>query len=760
MVNRVRPKHVAVVDWVGDPPRSGTNTYVPYDTSGTVQTGTFTHDVSRIPSGMVVVDGYMIVVSNPEDSPGTSTFLVFDLSDNNQEISVGSEADPGDAAAVGAKDDMVYTLGRGSDAFVRVHDVQRAVLLPMRSLAYRVLARLTSMRSLRYNIDGISAFVRSIAYSITGRLTPARSLAYRITGRLSPTRSIGYRVLDQLTGTRSLRYRVLDQLTATRSLAYRILDQITGSRSLAYAITGRLTATRSLAYDIDGIAAFVRSLAYAVESRLTPSRSLAYGVLQRVGERVTTTTMSSLNGLTRNSAADTTVTLPTTNNQRGSVWWENLWRISSGAAIHAYDADFTAVSGDDITVSALTAVWGLTTDGTDLIAVGQASDNTFHLVVIDPSGTVTSDVEISIPSGYTGTPSVAYDSVTTAVWVAWARGFSESTLFKPYSKVGVALTGEFNGAAANSRPDGMVAFNGYLISANRLGSARRMYAYDVSDGTQVAAVDDAITVPPTSMGLKDDMLYVFERNVTSTDVLVWDIDYTAPALVTVITPPSKSLVYSITGRLFATRSLRYNIGGISAFARSLAYSITGRITSSRSLRYRVLGRLTGTRSLAYRITGRLTSTRSLAYRITGRLTSTRSLAYRIDGIAAFVRSLSYGILAQITPTRSLGYRILDQITDTKSLAYRVLARLTSTRSLAYAIEARLSTTRSLAYGIIGRLELTRSLRYHINFVPLQAYRITRTIPTLIKRNMRSAATPGRITRTVAYTIKRTMRLIR
>ena len=222
----------------------------------------------------------------------------------------------------------------------------------------------------------------------------------------------------------------------------------------------------------------------------------------------------------------------------------------------------------------------------------------------------------------------------------------------------------------------------------------------------------------------------------------------------------RSLEYRITGRLISTRSLGYRIDGLAAFVRSLEYGILERLTGTRSMSYGILDQFTSTRSLAYGIIGRLISTRSLAYTIGGISAFTRSLEYRITGRLELTKSIAYTIIGRLISTRSLGYRVTGQITTAKSIAYRITGRLISTRSLGYRIDGLAAFVRSLEYSIIGRLELTRSLRYHINFVPLQAYRITRTIPTLIKRNMRSAVPPGKLTRTVAYTIKRTMRLVR
>ena len=129
-----------------------------------------------------------------------------------------------------------------------------------------------------------------------------------------------------------------------------------------------------------------------------------------------------------------------------------------------------------LTLTGLTTgenVRGLTTDGTNLIALTRNDAGEYRLRFITSSGGITATVLLSIPTGYPQAPSIAYDLDNSEIWIAWnPSSIDEASLFKSYSSSGGELTGasaSFTGADFNSRPTGMVWWNGYLIVTNRTG---------------------------------------------------------------------------------------------------------------------------------------------------------------------------------------------------------------------------------------------------------------------------------------------------
>ena len=164
-------------------------------------------------------------------------------------------------------------------------------------------------------------------------------------------------------------------------------------------------------------------------------------------------------------------------NSRGLCLLNDIWRVGNGSDIKAFTNTFAADTDNDITLSGLTTgenVRGLTTDGTNLIALTRNDAGEYRLRFITSSGGITATVLLSIPTGYPQAPSIAYDLDNSEIWIAWNPSSNdEASLFKSYSSSGAELTGasaSFTGADVNSRPTGMVWWNGYLIATNRTGS--------------------------------------------------------------------------------------------------------------------------------------------------------------------------------------------------------------------------------------------------------------------------------------------------
>ena len=225
-----------------------------------------------------------------------------------------------------------------------------------------------------------------------------------------------------------------------------------------------------------------------------------------------TSTASSLDGLTRNTSDDHTLSGISTENARGFCWWDGYWRLGESDTIYAFTSTFNHSSANDITLpSSVGDVRGLTTDGTNLIVLSYTGSG-IRLVTINTSVTITSNVAIATPTGYSGAQSIACDTDNNHVWMGWPRGISETCLYQPYSLAGATLSGQFNAADTNnSRPTGMVWYNGYLIVSNRRAPPNRFYAYDLSDNSQVTAVDDNIT-DNTALGL-----------LRTTHSMLWDV---------------------------------------------------------------------------------------------------------------------------------------------------------------------------------------------------------------------------------------------
>ena len=139
---------------------------------------------------------------------------------------------------------------------------------------------------------------------------------------------------------------------------------------------------------------------------------------------------------------------------------------------------------------------------------------------------------LSIPTGYTQAPSIAYDLDNSEIWIAWIpAAHDEASLFKSYSSSGAELTGasaSFTGNSVNSRPTGMVWWNGYLITTNRSTSASNyiFFVYNLFDNSQVTIPAYSI-ISSSALGKKDNTVYVLERGGgTSAEVSDWTIIFT------------------------------------------------------------------------------------------------------------------------------------------------------------------------------------------------------------------------------------------
>ena len=133
-------------------------------------------------------------------------------------------------------------------------------------------------------------------------------------------------------------------------------------------------------------------------------------------------------------------------NSRGLCLLNDIWRVGNGSDIKAFTNTFVADTDNDITLSGLTTgenVRGLTTDGTNLIALTRNDAGELRLRFINSSGGITATVLLSIPTGYTQAPSIAYDLDNSEIWIAWypSGPVTEAPLFKSYSSSGAELTG-------------------------------------------------------------------------------------------------------------------------------------------------------------------------------------------------------------------------------------------------------------------------------------------------------------------------------
>ena len=173
-------------------------------------------------------------------------------------------------------------------------------------------------------------------------------------------------------------------------------------------------------------------------------------------------------------------------NIRGLCLLNDIWRVGNGSDIKAFTDTFVADTDNDIELTGLTTgevIHGLTTDGTNLIALTKNDADERRLRFINSSGGITATVLLSIPTGYTRAPSIAYDLDNSEIWIAWnPSSIDEASLFKSYSSSGAELDGasaSFTGADFNSRPTGMVWWNGYLIVTNRVGGSSDSFLYTI-----------------------------------------------------------------------------------------------------------------------------------------------------------------------------------------------------------------------------------------------------------------------------------------
>ena len=261
-------------------------------------------------------------------------------------------------------------------------------------------------------------------------------------------------------------------------------------------------------------------------------------------------------------------------NVRGLCLLNDIWRVGNGSDIKAFTNTFVADTDNDITLSGLTTgevIHGLTTDGTNLIALTNNDAGERRLRFITSLGGITATVLLSIPTGYQRASSIAYDLDNSEIWIAWVVSASgNAPLFKSYSSSGAELDGasaSFTGANFNSRPNGMVWWNGYLIATNRTGqsSSDVFFAYNLFDNSQVT-IPLHLLISNSALGKKDNTVYVLERGGgTSARVNDWNIGFTNHY--TVSLSDSLSITDAVTRTRHVPRSLSDSLSLADAITR-------------------------------------------------------------------------------------------------------------------------------------------------------------------------------------------------